>query len=846
MNKRTKAIYAVAGLAAASWLPTGAYAQAPEQSVAGAIEEVLVTARRREESLQEVPIAISAFGGEDLTQRGVDSVQNMNAIAPNLSVMGGGATGESQGSFRVRGIPGVSVYIDGVYQASTDGLLTTSVVEVDRIEVLRGPQGTLFGNSSLGGAVHYITKAPGDTFGGRVQATAGSFNRRDFQFAVDVPLTDTFSSKLTFASQSRDGFVNSQVIDRAYGDVNDELYRADFMWKPIDGLSIRYNAEQANTNRDGPARVVRNIGAATYFPGTNTSSNPQIQAYQNVGVFYNNVNNASGFAGGNVGEYETRIGWENPGLVIDVQRHSLDANWDINDSFHLRSISGYRETTRAVQTDFDGAQEVRLLERDFRARSMQFSQELQLLGTHDSFDWVVGAYYSKENNRTRTITWGMPEFTCDQWSGGASNNLARTTAAERASCLALRNQALAGGQGVTAATFSGAAGSNSDSMTRVRPETTAIFGDLTWRVTDKFSAAMGLRHSTDKSDGNQVIQGSALAVRGALLPDQTYAGNFFGFNSLPAYSAGTATDFSATTKRLTLQYQWTPDLMTYVGFSDGYGPGGVTQPPPSVTAYMANVPAAQNDIPGVRAYGEQTLDNFEVGMRADWFGGALRTNVSAFYTDWKNVQVSQYVATTWFDTNGDGRADSQIDANADGRNDIYVFPSLLTVGVAAAKAKGIEFEGSWRPTTDLRFNLNVGWLDTEYTELGAAGQGVIPAVTPGSVFPQAPEFTGNFGAQYEVALANGSMITPRIDYTYTDDFVLATDDLRQRTQKGFGLLNARVTYDSGKNWSVALLGTNLTDEYYLNSGFYTVAEQIDFVTLGRPREYGVTFNFTFE
>jgi len=284
-HRRNKAIYAAASLAAVAWLPTAVHAAQPAgQSVAGAVEEVLVTARRREESLQDVPIAISAFGGESLQQRGVESVQNMNAVAPNLSVMGGGNSGESQATFRVRGMPGVSVYIDGVNQATTDGLLTMSVVEVDRIEVLRGPQGTLFGNASLGGAISYVTRAPADTFGARVQGSIGSFNRRDFQAAVDLPFSDTFKSKFTLASMSRDGFVESQVIERAYGDVNDELARADFLWEPLDSLSLRYNAEKSTTDRVGPARVVWEIGPAQALSvgGTQINTNPQVQAYINA------------------------------------------------------------------------------------------------------------------------------------------------------------------------------------------------------------------------------------------------------------------------------------------------------------------------------------------------------------------------------------------------------------------------------------------------------------------------------------------------------------------------------------------------------------------------------------
>lgn len=863
--KRNKAIYAVASLAAAGWLPAGV--QAAEQNVASAVEEVLVTARRREESLQEVPIAISAFGGDDLVERGVDSVQNMNSVAPNLSVMGGGATGESQGSFRVRGIPGVAVYIDGVWQASTDGLLTTSVVEVDRIEVLRGPQGTLFGSSSLGGAIQYVTKAPSDTFGARFQGSIGSFNRRDFQAAIDLPLHDTFKTKFTAASQNRDGFVESVVIDRAFGDVNDELYRADFLWTPSDSISIRYNMEDSNTDRNGPARVLKNIGEARVLSGGTFSTYPQAQAYINAfGVYFNNTNNVSGFPGGALGEYETKIGWENPGLVIDLQRHTLDATWDANDWLRLRSISGYRETMRAVQTEFDGADEVQMLERDFRAKTMQFTQELQVLGTHQRFDWVLGGYYSKENNRGRTVTWALPEFTCDLWSPSNANaNGLRVTPAQAAQCRTNRAAALgvsAAGtgalpngnlNGVTNSLFANAVNSNTDSMTYTGIESTAVFGDLTWRVTDKFTAAAGIRYSKEETTNYRIgasgtgIAGVSLQTRAGTFPDTSIAGDFFGWRGGELVALPTR-EFSATTKRLTLQYQWTPDLMTYIGYADGFGPGGTSTVDPVQFGGYADIPI------GTLVFDEQTIENFEIGLRADWFNGRLRTNISAFMTDWENQQTSTYIATRFagpgaVNPNGAITAANpatRIDRDGDGVDDLYIFPSLRTTNINKAEASGIEFEGTWFATDALRVNLNLGWLDTKYTDLGPAGAGVVPAVTQGSVFAQAPEITGNLAVSYEIAFSNGAALTPRVDYTYTDDYVLTTDDLRQSSQEGYGLVNARLTYDSGADWSIALSGTNLSDERYLNSGFITAAEQFDFVTLGRPREWGLTFNFSFE
>lgn len=891
-NEISRIAITAVGLGTAAFVPSVSYSAQP--TVQQAVEEVLVTARRREESLQEVPIAISAFGGDDLEDRGVQRVENMNAVAPNLSVMGGVNTGESTASFRVRGLPGVAVYIDGVNQATTDGLLTMSVVEVERIEVLRGPQGTLFGNASLGGAVHYVTKAPGDVYAGRVQASLGSYDRKDVQASFDLPISDTFKTKFTAASQQRDGFVSSVLTDNKYGDVNDELYRADFLWTPVESLRFRYNVEASNTDRKGPARVVAELGSQTFatIGGRNVASYPIAQVYANIGISFTPQAIVSGYPGGELGQYDTKIGAEKQGLVIDQMRHTLDASWDINDTFTVRSITGYKDLMRFTQTDLDGSRQVYVNERETGLKAYSFGQELQLLGSHERVDWVLGAFYQSEYNRSRNDGRTLPEFTCDLWA--APDRTARgITIADQANCFNMRARALgvtdlvAGPSmtttqigalattlsgrftstsptytGLDMSVFSNAVGANVSSMTISRPESQAVFGDITIRVTDQLTVAAGLRYSEDDTNGS-VSVGSGnnrnfLTSHTGLFFDRSLP-SFFGYvaDGLPAPT--NAQKFDALTKRLTVQYQWNPDLMTYVSYSDGYGPGGVSQlsqsAPGWLTRNAAGVATAgflRNiynaglmDVPLVIERDEQTVTNFEVGMRADWFGGALRTNVTAFMTKWENIPVSQYVVTKYWDTDGDGFADSQIDVTGDGINDLNFFANLMGTSVSEAEVKGLEIEANWRATDNLRINLNVGYLDTKYSDLGPGGVGLAPAVAPDSSFAQAPEFTANLGMQYSVPFAGGAGLTPRLDYTYTDDYTLTPNEENQRIQEGFGLLNARVTYDSGANWSLSLAGTNLTEEYYLNSGFFTRAERVYFTSAGRPREWGLTFDLRF-
>ncbi len=170
--------------------------------LAQGIEEIVVTAQRREQALQDVPITISAFSAEDLQNRNIENVENLDLLIPNLMVRGGGSTGPTSGNFTMRGIPGVARYLDGVAQTGLQGSLA-NVVELERIEVLKGPQGTLFGKNAMGGAISYVSRAPSDEMGARIRLNVGNFNQRQITANVDVPITPNFLTKLTYFNSSK-------------------------------------------------------------------------------------------------------------------------------------------------------------------------------------------------------------------------------------------------------------------------------------------------------------------------------------------------------------------------------------------------------------------------------------------------------------------------------------------------------------------------------------------------------------------------------------------------------------------------------------------------------------------
>ena len=207
------------------------------------LEEIIVTATRRETDLQSTPLSVAAFTAEQLELGGITNGRDLGIMVPNVVLNPG--TGGAQSQFYIRGLPGVGLYVDGVWQDGF-GFQQMNFSEMERVEVLRGPQGTLFGRNTNGGAVNMTTRLPADEFGARVKLDVGDYNRRDASLAVDVPITESLKTKFMMATAKNDGFLEGLTTPWDFGSQDDTIYRADILWEPADSFSLRftYNDEQ--------------------------------------------------------------------------------------------------------------------------------------------------------------------------------------------------------------------------------------------------------------------------------------------------------------------------------------------------------------------------------------------------------------------------------------------------------------------------------------------------------------------------------------------------------------------------------------------------------------------------
>ncbi len=827
----TVSLWAVATASSIALFAPQALAQTSAQANVndGGIADIVVTAQKYEQNLQETPISIVAVQGEELESMGVSNIGDFGSFLPNVSIGGTMSQGTSVAAFSIRGVGGagtglvtqessVGVYIDDILFARPNGALL-DLLDVERIEVLRGPQGTLFGRNTAGGAVRYVTKSPEMTdVNGYVKATIGNYNRRDVSGALNLPLSDTLAVRAVFAKNSRDGFVH-RIIDNTYaGSMDNTSMRAQLRWKPTDRLDINLSADTVKTRDNGTATVTRNWSPTDQYVGTvyaNNATGASLRQWVNPLVLPNLANNLA--TGG------TYAGYSNAADDINFYANKVtgayqvygsdkaDMNklssyglagtiaYDLTDDITVKSLTGYRKTEQQMFQDTDRTPlPIAYLRNTINIEYL--TQELQLTGKSldDRLNWVVGAYYYWDHSKDgqRRFGWGSPTYS------SVTDDLVP---------IDLNTV----GQGL-----------GTRQLKDLRTRSYALYTQGTFAATDKLNLTAGLRWTRDEKDFSGFREGRGTVC---VQPDGSYlprnSAQCTGENrSAPHFASGHWTDVSP---RVAVDYQWTPDVMTYASASRGFKGGGFADTPESNCG---------TDVVrcGLPAFKPETLWTYEAGIRTDLFDRKVRFNLTGFLIKYKGLQV-EFI-------------------------DVSEGAPIRRTLNAAMTVKGAEAELLVAPTQGLLLRANLGYTDATYDEDVRDGSGAVKIEKTVPYF-RSPKLSYTLGANYTVSVADKGDLSFDVNWGWKDTQASTTQPTNSVLMPSYGLLNGRIEYASKEGWSLALVGTNLLDKYYLVSAFdpagpasrpangTTLPHDAVFgfsqLDLGRPREWGVEVKYKF-
>jgi len=808
----------LASLSAAviSCLPFGASAQQ--------LEEIVVTATRRESDLQSTPLSIQAFSSEQLELSGLERGQDLGIMVPNLVANPSGG-GVGAPVFYVRGLPGVGIYIDGVWQTSY-GFLESNFTEVERVEVLRGPQGTLFGRNTNGGAINITTRRPADEFAVRMGFEVGEFERRNATIAVDLPFGEKLKSKWMLSTFKNDGYLESLTVPRSLGDQDDQLLRFDLMWEPTDRFSVRFTAndeDKAGTE----ARIVRitNPRNVRYVQYNVMAGNPDYLAMApgftpiNWGFPANAFTpqtHMPGYPGGEVGKWQTKSDTPDKGITRNLSYFTATADWDITDNLSFQSITSSWEMKRHQAVDFDGSEFIITTDENF-AVDENFTQEFHLTGTNlnGRLDWIAGLYTLSEDTRVRTYRWPMLDFPRDP----ANRDVFRADVAAYLNAW----YAAAGSPPIQGGAIAANPAAFIDTLNKTESDQEAFFGEVTIGATEKLDFTLGVRVTDD--EGRSVAYTPTdgfIPLRPGMEPvGDIFAGVPGVVNENPDFGTN-------VTNKYAIEYQLTDDLMLYGSWSEGFTETSATNPrlPTSVNgACPAVLVATRVELP------REVITNQEIGMRSDWLNGQLRFNATYFDADWENMRVNNLPVDP---CTGSPSPNPYLSADGGG------------------VADGWEFEFVLAATERLTLDVNLATLNTAYTARGAFDG--TNGIGPNTPFAYSPENTASLGVRYEIPTTRGGWMVAG-NYGWRDQYT--RDNANQRTpvdangnyiyEPAYGVFNARVVYTPNEgNWSATVWGTNLTDEQYVNGGFDTrFVWGYDFSVIGRSREAGIGLNVSF-
>ena len=755
------------------------------------IEEILVTARKRSENLQDVPAAVSAYGTDELQDRGVDNISEVARLTPNITI--NETNGLIAGSIQVfiRGIgndpgfdQGVGIYVDDVYLNRTGGALL-DVYDVERIEVLKGPQGHLYGRNTIGGALKYVSREPDNETRARVEGKLGEDSLRKVRASLSGALVeDTLLASFAVSKTDHDGYQTNLHDGSEFAGADQLAMRGTLIWQASESLRFKLVGDMLRDDSDPyvPTRVAVNLGGPAglaAFGGLLSTANLFVPgaAYLAPGQALDtslpsdkdHVNTA--FVEGGFDQFK-----------LDTTGLSLTVDWDIDEAWSLKSITALRDGEFTYPFDFDGTHQVfidTLQERD----TQDWSQELQLHYTSDNLNAVAGFYYLDGEFENVSLTNQTPLLRL------LSSHVKHTHQDDRSL------------------------------------ESISVYANVDWNIADQWQLSVGGRFTEDKQDIDQLADVTltqhvagfmnlpgleqaplVLSPLGAqvapnlpffnfFLPHRDLQGNIIGrgnMETVTTYPENKIGDdkWSEFTPSAKLSFRASDTTMLYGGVSTGFKSGGFTF---SGRAYNA------------LTYEPETVTTYSVGVKTTLADGSLRFNAEAFLNDYQDKQFTVIAL--------DDQSGTLLQQNDN---------------AGEVETRGFEFEMLWLPPVDgLALNLNLGYLDVKVKELiDEVSPGVLGNVADDRAMGYAPELTVQARAQYTAGLGGAGTLTVGVDADYrdkmyTDSPIDLTDPFFLAAESEDRIIaNAFLTYRSADSrWRVTLEGKNLGDKRVLENTF---------------------------
>ena len=791
------------------------------------IEEILVTSQKRQENILEVPIAITAYQGDTLNALGARTLSDIGRYTSGVETLNSDG---SQPTYNIRGIETfdftagsdstVAVYVDGVH-IGRDAGSEVPLTDIDRVEILKGPQGTLWGRNSIGGLIHIVTPKPDATQAGNLKLSLGNYDREDIAFAFTQPVSETLSLRFSAASQRRDGWLDN-LVGPDLNQQDNQDYRLTLAWSPRSDLDIIWRTSYQE--RDQMSGVIPGLTQAIYDQA-GTLSRGAVSVFDRVALDGRSLEERDIF-----------------GSSLTVVKE-----WD---RVTLTSITAWRSFNADFLQDEDGTDHPDYVFNSLnRTDDDQFSQELRLNGETARSRWTLGVSYSREHiDRTTQVEFSRSTLeTFAGWEAlkngqvpglPSAATLAESQLAELLPGVRAFNR-FNGVDGIFLSSFffqltgpppiCGTAmltptqcintvilpgvqaeiGSGTPWLETLRNtgtfESMALFGDISWALTDKLNLSVGGRYTRD--DKTFTIQTRY---------ENSFLGMPFGLaffnNGNPILDQRLSDDWSDFSGRIVLDYQLTDTVLGYASVSSGFKSGGFN---------------SLNFGPGVTpVYDSEKLINYELGMKGRLFENRVQFSLAAYFYQYSDLQELDLVGVP--------------------------IPSY-NLRNADAEGSGFDFDIIYAVTNHLTFSGNYSYLDTQYTDYE-----IIPAVgetaaddRTGQRRASTPRNKFNATLSYVVPIATGGILSFRTDYSYTGAR-LSTGSLADQRDPGkrvgsYDIVNARLSYSSSaENWQIALWGMNLEDDDAI-ADFGNIGQAIGSITAWPlpPRTYGVDITYSF-